>query len=119
MRRARKLVELRLDGLADFDDAFDARAVRKYESEVARLLVPFRADTHHRSVPLACVQRAVLVAQPEAAIAAHATGLELHLFRVDEAERLDRRDRDANDPSSHAFRLEEEVAPRRPPVVGA
>jgi hypothetical protein len=105
MRGPRPTVELRVDGDAELNDTFDAFAVRKREHETPRRLVPLGTDPHHRAVALAGVQPAPLVAQPEAPVADHATGLKHDLLRMNEAERLNRCDGNAYDARRHALSL--------------
>jgi hypothetical protein len=81
--------------------SFHSFAVGKCECETVGLLVPLGADAHHHPVSLACVQGTLLVAEPEASVADHTTLFEHHLVRVDEAERLHRRNRDADDAARH------------------
>jgi hypothetical protein len=112
VRRVRVAVHLRVDRLAELDGALDARAVREAERELARLLVPLGADADDRAVALVVEEPAVLVDEPEAPVAAHAVELEVDLLRVDEPERLDRCDRDANDARLlHAVKLTQAAGP--------
>src|SRR5947209_4794736 len=109
----RLLVHLGVDRLAELHGSFDARAVRKRECELPRLLVPLRSDAHHRPVALVVEQAPARVDEPETAVAANAVRFELDLVRVHEPERFHRRDRDANDASLHVVELSGAARSRR------
>src|SRR5438067_13368747 len=107
----RVAVHDRVDRVAELDRALDAHAVGEGEREYARLLVPLGRDLHHRSFTLAVVEPTRSVDEPEAPVAAHAVVLKLDLLRMHEAERLDRRDREAGDCGGHAFQLRRQAGP--------
>ena len=98
-------VQNRVDRVAELDDAVDALAVREDERQAARLLVPLGADSYQRPVALVVDEPPFGVDEPEAAVAPDASALEHDLVGVHEPERLDGRDRDADDATGHLLNL--------------
>ena len=99
--RVRLAVHLRLDGLARLDDPFHLAAVREREDELSRRLVPRGMHAQQLRALLVVHEPAVAVDEPEAAVAGDAGVPELHLVGIDDVQRLDGRDRDADDLAFH------------------
>ena len=69
MRGPRQPVELGVHLVAELHPTLDELAVRERERKLPGRLVPGGLDAQHRSVALAAVQRALIVAEPEAPVA--------------------------------------------------
>ena len=91
----RRSVQRRRERFARLDLALDDRAIRKREREPARGLVPPRMHAHELRTALPVEEPPVRVDKPEAAIAHDTRMAELHLVRIDDVQRLHRRDGDS------------------------
>src|SRR5215471_5861794 len=94
-------VQLDDDVLAQLDQTLHSRSVREIEREPLRRFVPLRANAQHRPVALEVVQPPVLVDEPEAAVPTGAATHKIDAFRMNEPERLHRRDRDPRNATLH------------------